>query len=56
MPRIEPIPTDPLADEPREIIEKGVEKGLYATPIPLQTFAYRTEPVPTLSRAARLSR
>ncbi len=43
MPRIEPIPTDQLADEPRAIIERGVEQGLYATPVPLQIFAYRTE-------------
>ena len=43
MPRIEPIPTDQLADEPRAIIEDGVAQGLYSTPIPLQIFAYRTE-------------
>ena len=43
MPRIEPIPTQRLAEEPRAIIEGGVEQGLYATPIPLQIFAYRTE-------------
>ena len=40
MPRIEPIPTERLADEPRAIIEGGVEQGLYATPVPLQIFAY----------------
>jgi len=43
MPRIEPIPLDQLADEPRRIIEEGVADGTYATPIPLQIFAYRTQ-------------
>ena len=42
MPRIEPIPLDQMADEPRRIIEKGVADGTYATPVPLQIFAYRT--------------
>lgn len=42
MPRIEPIPLDELADEPRRIIEEGVARGLYATPVPLQIFAYQT--------------
>ena len=42
MPRIEPIPLDQLAEEPRRIIEDGVANGTYATPIPLQIFAYRT--------------
>jgi alkylhydroperoxidase family enzyme len=42
MPRIEPIPMEELADEPRRIIEDGVANGTYATPIPLQIFAYRT--------------
>ncbi len=42
MPRIEPIPLDELAAEPRRIIEEGVADGTYATPIPLQIFAYRT--------------
>jgi len=51
MPRIEPIPTDRLADEPRDIIEKGVEKGLYATPVPLQIFAYRTEQLRSIHEA-----
>ena len=40
MPRIEPIPLDELAEEPRRIIEDGVANGTYATPIPLQIFAY----------------
>ena len=42
MPRIEPIPLDELADEPRRIIEEGVADGTYATPVPLQIFAYKT--------------
>ena len=42
MPRIEPIPLDKLADEPRRIIEDGVADGTYATAVPLQIFAYKT--------------
>jgi alkylhydroperoxidase family enzyme len=42
VPRIEPIPLDELADEPRRIIEEGVARGVYATPVPLQIFAYQT--------------
>ncbi len=42
MPRIEPIPLDELAAEPRRIIEEGVADGTYATPVPLQIFAYKT--------------
>jgi alkylhydroperoxidase family enzyme len=42
MPRIEPIPLDELGDEPRRIIEEGVADGTYATPVPLQIFAYKT--------------
>jgi alkylhydroperoxidase family enzyme len=42
VPRIEPIPLDELADEPRGIIEEGVARGVYATPVPLQIFAYQT--------------
>ncbi len=42
MPIIEPIPLDELSPDSREIIEGGVERGLYATPLPLQIFAYRT--------------
>ena|SRR5665213_2666686 len=42
MPILEPIPLEALAPEPRRIIEQGVADGLYATPIPLQIFAYRT--------------
>ena len=43
MSRLEPIPLEALADEPRRIIEEGVADGTYATPIPLQIFAYRTQ-------------
>src|SRR5271165_6799784 len=45
MPRIEPIPLDELAPEPRRIIEEGVAAGTYATPIPLQIFAYKTSQI-----------
>lgn len=43
MPMIEPIPIDQLNPESREIVEGGTAAGLYATPLPLQMFAYRTE-------------
>ncbi len=52
MPRIQPIPMDQLADEPRRIIEEGVANGTYATPIPLQIFAYRTQQI-LMTNAAR---
>jgi alkylhydroperoxidase family enzyme len=52
MPRIEPIPLDELAEEPRRIIEDGVAHGTYATPIPLQIFAYRTQQI-LMTNAAR---
>ncbi len=42
MPIIEPIPLDELSPDSRTIIEGGVERGLYATPVPLQIFAYRS--------------
>ncbi len=51
MPRIEPIPMDQLADEPRRIIEEGVADGTYATPVPLQIFAYRTAQIIQTSMA-----
>lgn len=41
MARIEPAPMDQLSDASRRIVEAGVEAGLYATPVPLQIFAYR---------------
>ena len=52
MPRIEPIPMDELAPEPRRIIEEGVADGLYATPIPLQICAYKTQQI-LMTNAAR---
>jgi alkylhydroperoxidase family enzyme len=52
VPRIEPIPMDHLAEEPRRIIEEGVADGTYATPVPLQIFAYRTDQI-LMTSAAR---
>ena len=52
MPRIQPIPMEELAEEPRRIIEDGVADGTYATPIPLQIFAYRTRQI-LMTNAAR---
>jgi len=52
MPRIEPIPLEELADEPRRIIEEGVSDGTYATPVPLQIFAYKTAQI-LMTNAAR---
>ena len=52
MPRIEPIPLDQMADEPRRIIEDGVADGTYATAIPLQIFAYKTAQI-LMTHAAR---
>ena len=52
MPRIEPIPLDQLAPEPRRIIEEGVASGMYATPVPLQIFAYKTQQI-LMTHAAR---
>jgi alkylhydroperoxidase family enzyme len=52
MPRIEPIPLDQLADERRRIIEEVVADGTYATPIPLQIFAYKTAQI-LMTNAAR---
>jgi alkylhydroperoxidase family enzyme len=42
MPRIQPIPMDELSPQSREIVEAGVADGMYATPVPLQLFAYRS--------------
>ncbi len=42
MPRIEPIPMDQLSEQSRGIVEAGVAAGMYATPVPLQIFAYRS--------------
>ena len=52
VPRIEPIPLEELAPEPRRIIEDGVADGTYATPIPLQIFAYKTSQI-LMTNAAR---
>ncbi len=52
MPRIEPVPLEELAPEPRRIIEEGVADGTYATPIPLQIFAYKTSQI-LMTNAAR---
>ena len=52
MPRLEPIPLDKLAPKTRQIIEDGVADGTYATPIPLQIFAYRTQQI-LMTHAAR---
>src|ERR1700691_5380142 len=52
MPRIEPMPLGELAADPRRIIEEGVAEGLYATPIPLQIFAYKTQQI-LMTNAAR---
>ncbi len=42
MPRIAPIPMDQLSTQSRQIVQAGVAAGLYATPVPLQIFAYRS--------------
>ena len=42
VPIIQPIPIEDLPPRSREIIEDGVAAGLYATPLPLQVFAYRS--------------
>jgi alkylhydroperoxidase family enzyme len=55
VPIIEPIPVDQLSPEARAIIEGGVEEGLYATPVPLQIFAYRTALLESM-HAKRLAR
>lgn len=42
MPRIAPVPMDRLSTASRRIVEAGVADGRYATPVPLQIFAYRS--------------
>src|SRR6202046_5916561 len=42
MPRIAPIPMQELNSHSREIVEARVAARLYATPVPLQIFAYRS--------------
>lgn len=55
MPVIEPIPTDQLPEGSLRIIEDGVRDGLYATPIPLQIFAYSTRQLESI-HTKRVSR
>ena len=55
MPIIEPVPIEKLPPSSRTIIEGGVEQGLYATPVPLQLFAYRTALLESM-HAKRLAR
>lgn len=45
---------DKLAPKTRQIIEEGVANGTYATPVPLQIFAYRTQQI-LMTHAARSS-
>ena len=52
---IEPIPIDELSPRSSEIIVGGTEEGLYATPIPLQIFAYRSALLESM-HAKRLAR
>jgi alkylhydroperoxidase family enzyme len=40
MARIEPIPWDQLPRESREMIQAGVDSGMYTTPLPMQIMAY----------------
>jgi len=53
MPRLEPIPMEALSAVSRTIIAGGVAEGLYATPVPLQIFAYRTAQLVEVDRARR---
>ena len=52
---IEPIPIDELSPRSSEIIVGGTEEGLYATPVPLQIFAYRSALLESM-HAKRLAR
>ena len=54
MPVIEPIPMDELSAVSRAVIESGCEEGLYATPIPLQLFAYSTRHLLAMDDTRRL--
>jgi alkylhydroperoxidase family enzyme len=55
MPIIEPVPIGELPPASRAIIEGGMEQGLYATPVPLQLFAYST-PLLEATHQKRLAR
>jgi hypothetical protein len=54
MPVIEPIPMDELPPVSRTLIEGGCEEGLYATPIPLQLFAYSTRQLMSMDDHRRM--
>ena len=54
MPVIEPIPMDELSPVSRAVIERGCGEGLYATPIPLQLFAYSTRHLLAMDDTRRL--
>ena len=51
VPRIEPIPLEEMTPEVRSIIEEGVAAGTYATPVPLQIFAYKTSQIMMVNMA-----
>lgn len=54
MPIIEPIPMDQLPPVSKMVIESGCDEGLYATPIPLQIFAYNTRKLLAMDETRRL--
>ena len=47
----EPIPFEEMTPEVRSIIEEGVAAGTYATPVPLQIFAYKTSQIMMVNMA-----
>ena len=53
MPIIEPIPHDQLSPVSRTVIEDGEADGLYATPVPLQIFAYHTRQLLAMDETRR---
>lgn len=53
MPIIEPIPVDQLSPVARTVIEDGTDEGLYATPVPLQIFAYHTRQLLSMDETRR---
>jgi hypothetical protein len=55
VPRIELIPLDQMAPEPRWIVEEGVTAGPFAMPVPPQIFAYNTSQI-LMTNAARTTR
>ncbi len=44
---------DQLSEQSREIVEGGVADGLYATPVPLQIFAYRSAQLAQVNMARK---